>query len=80
MGDGLPPGTRVAPIPMTLREKQPHLDPVLRYHVRLLEVLAGCAAGSKNINIVEAKLQQMYPLDHIMYVEHSDVLNGCTQP
>ena len=30
MGDGLPPGVRVAPMSMALRDKQPHLDPVLR--------------------------------------------------
>ena len=43
-----------------------HLPPLLAYHVTLVNLLAACAAGTKNINIVEAKLQSIYPLDALL--------------
>jgi hypothetical protein len=43
-----------------------HLPPQLAYHVTLVNLLAACASGSKNVNIVEAKLQSIYPLDHLV--------------
>lgn len=43
-----------------------HLPPLLAYHITLVDLLAACAIGSKNINIVEAKLQSMYPLDSLL--------------
>jgi len=43
-----------------------HLPPLLSYHVTLVNLLAACASGSKNITIVEAKLQSIYPLDSLL--------------
>ena len=43
-----------------------HLPPLLGYHVTLVNLLAACASGSKNISIVEAKLQSIYPLDSLL--------------
>lgn len=41
-------------------EKGLHLAEKLRYHSRVLNTLAGTAAGNVNITTVEAKLQNMY--------------------
>jgi len=38
----------------------------LGYHVVLLDVLAGCAHGNLNINIVEAKLQALFPFERVL--------------
>ena len=43
-----------------------HLPPLLAYHVTLVNVLAACANNTKNVNIIEAKLQSLYPLEHLI--------------
>jgi hypothetical protein len=43
-----------------------HLPPVLSYHITLVNLLAACAAGAKNVSIVEAKLQSIYTLDKLL--------------
>jgi len=46
--------------------------PLLRYHTKLLNILAGCAVGRANITTVEAKIQSLYNYD--------DVLHGISDP
>ncbi|KAH8096221.1 hypothetical protein JL720_3580 [Aureococcus anophagefferens] len=52
--------TRLPPPHMTPNMDDEYMTPLLRYHTKLLEVLAGCALGSVNITTVEAKLQNLY--------------------
>jgi len=55
------PGPSVAAMddPMNADSVLGHLPLKLQYHVRLLDLLSACAAGG--INIVEAKVQNLYP-------------------
>ncbi|KAH8083393.1 Inositol 1,4,5-trisphosphate receptor [Aureococcus anophagefferens] len=52
---------RSLPRNMTPAMDEEYLPPLLRYNIKLLEVLAGCALGSIDITTVEAKLQNLYP-------------------
>jgi len=42
------------------------MPPLLKYHIKLLNIMAGCAVGRTNITTVEAKLQSMYSYDHVL--------------
>ena len=43
-----------------------HLPQRLEYHIILLNILTACAVGTKNMNLVEAKLQSLLPLQSLV--------------
>ena len=54
------------PKDITIDEDVKHLDSKLKYHCRLLDVLAGCAIGRLNVTTVETKLQALYSPDQCL--------------
>ncbi len=63
---GMGKGKKAKTKDITIDEDVKHLDGKLKYHCRLLDVLAGCAIGRLNVTTVETKLQALYTPDQCL--------------